>query len=73
MRKEKECVDDRNKKRPSKRGRERTDMGHSDIRQMAQSAQLCLHYSHCSSKNRHETKVKPAARCMSAGESGQSV
>lgn len=33
-------------------GRERTDMGHSDIRQMAQSAQLCLHYSHCSSKNR---------------------
>lgn len=39
----------------------RTDMGHSDIRQMAQSAQLCLHYSHCSSKNSQETKVKPAA------------
>lgn len=59
---------------PVRKGRrERTDMGHSDIRQMAQSAQLCLHYSHCSSKNRHETKVKPAARCMSAGESGLSV
>ncbi len=40
----------------------RTDMGHGDIRQMAQSAQLCLHYSHWSSKNSHETKAKPAAR-----------
>lgn len=40
----------------------RTDMGHSDIRQMAQSAQLCLHYSHWSSKNSHETKVIPAVR-----------
>ena len=36
------------------------DMGHSDIRQMAPSAQLCLHYSHCSSKNRPETREEPA-------------
>ena len=41
-------------------------MGHSDIRQMAPSAQLCLHYSHCSSKNRPETREKPAILvCMS--------
>lgn len=43
-------------------------MGQSDIRQMAHSAQLCLHYSHCSSKSSHETQVKPAANCVFAGE-----
>lgn len=42
-------------------GGSRTDMGHSDIRQMAQTAQLCLLYSHCSSKNSHKIKMRPAA------------
>lgn len=62
MRKEKDNVrmTRAKKSRVSEMCREsRTDMGHGDIRQMARSAQLCLHYSHWSSKNSHETKVIP--------------
>lgn len=40
-------------------GESRADMGHGDIRQMAQSARLCLHYSHWSSKKK---KKKTAMR-----------
>ena len=38
---------EREREREKEKEREgRTNMGHSDIRQMALSAQLCLHYSH---------------------------